>query len=79
MNIEIKVASAPGVERGGTAFEPAGGPADARCAGLEQALGDMRDRWMRAEAETVNVRARAPGATPRMPGSMRSRASPAAS
>jgi molecular chaperone GrpE len=32
--------------------------ATARIAGLEAELTDMRDRWMRAEAETQNIRAR---------------------
>jgi molecular chaperone GrpE len=33
--------------------------ATARIAELEAELGEMKDRWMRAEAETANVRARA--------------------
>ena len=33
--------------------------ATARIAELEAELAEMRDRWMRAEAETANVRARA--------------------
>ena len=33
--------------------------ASTRIAALESELGEMRDRWMRAEAETANVRARA--------------------
>jgi molecular chaperone GrpE len=32
--------------------------ATARIAGLEAELAEMKDRWMRAEAETANVRAR---------------------
>ena len=34
-------------------------PLAARAAALEAELGEMRDRWMRAEAEIANVRARA--------------------
>ena len=47
------------------AAEPQGAPAspapspEERIAVLEAELAEMRDRWMRAEAETANVRARA--------------------
>ena len=34
--------------------------ATARIAQLESELAEMKDRWVRAEAETANVRARIP-------------------
>ncbi len=66
MNIEIK--AAPSSDRPGKATPEASIPAaqlpvvpsnDARCADLELELSQMRDRWMRSEAEVANVRARA--------------------
>ena len=59
MNIEIKNASTPRDARSGTTSDPVDGAEDTRCAGLELDLGEMRDRWMRSEAETANVRTRA--------------------
>lgn len=59
MNIEINTASAPRDPRNGTTSDLIDGAEDIRCAGLELELGEMRDRWMRAEAETANVRTRA--------------------
>jgi len=59
MNIEINTASAPRDTRSGTMSDPVDGAEDTRCAGLELELGEMRDRWMRSEAETANVRTRA--------------------
>ncbi len=59
MNIEINTASGPRDTRSGTTSDAVNGAEDTRCAGLELELGEMRDRWMRSEAETANVRTRA--------------------
>ena len=55
MNIEIKTASAPRDARSGTTSDPVDGAEDTRCAGLGLELGEMRDRWMRSEAETAKA------------------------
>ena len=59
MNIDIGAASAREPLHGGTPAGPGGGPREDRCVGLELELNEMRDRWMRSEAETANVRIRA--------------------
>ena len=59
MKIEINAAPAPDIERVGATPDPMHGAEDAPCTGLQQALDEMRDRWMRSEAEISNVRARA--------------------
>lgn len=59
MNIDIKAGSAHAPLNGSTPSGQEGGPQNDRCVGLEADLNEMRDRWMRSEAETANVRNRA--------------------
>jgi molecular chaperone GrpE len=61
MNIEIKRSEpAAAVPRDTAAASDPLGPADdTRVADLERELSEMRDRWMRSEADIANIRVRA--------------------